>query len=82
MASSGNSTATISGRLNLGGAEREFRVANGTASDDLAVSAAIASGAILKTGPGRLVLGGNNTFDGQTTISNGVVRVTPKSPRM
>ena len=76
VASSGNSTATISGRLNLGGAEREFRVANGTANDDLAVSAAVASGAILKTGPGRLVLGGNNTFDGQTTVSNGVLAIS------
>ncbi|MGA2854711.1 MAG: autotransporter-associated beta strand repeat-containing protein, partial [Verrucomicrobiota bacterium] len=76
VASSGNLIATISGRLNLGGAEREFHVANGTATDDLVVSAAIASGAILKTGSGRLVLGGNNTFDGLTTISNGVIAIS------
>jgi autotransporter-associated beta strand protein len=75
VSSTGNQTATISGKLNLGGVQREINVANGTAADDLVISAAVSSGGIAKTGPGRLVLSSNNTFDGEVGISNGVLAV-------
>lgn len=71
VASAGNTTATIGGHLNLGGAERELRVADGTAEDDLVISANVTNGAILKTGAGRIVLSGDNTFDGSMVVSNG-----------
>jgi autotransporter-associated beta strand protein len=79
VSSTGNQTATISGKLNLGGVQREINVANGTAADDLVISAAVSSGAILKTGAGRLVLSGSRTFDGDVVISNGVLAVAASS---
>jgi len=56
-----SSSATISGNFNLG-ANRTFTVADGTAADDLVVSANInSSGANLtKAGAGRMVLSGSN----------------------
>ncbi|MDW7979840.1 MAG: autotransporter-associated beta strand repeat-containing protein, partial [Verrucomicrobiales bacterium] len=71
--SAGNQTNTISGRLDLGGGVRLFDVGDGTAVDDLVVSAEIAGGGITKQGPGRLVLSGNNTFGGTLAITSGQV---------
>ena len=79
VAGTGNQSATISGNLNLGGVTREVNVANGTADDDLVISAAVANGGILKTGAGRLVLGGNSGYDGDTVVSNGAVAVAASS---
>jgi autotransporter-associated beta strand protein len=55
-------------------AEQDWDVAKdftmgGVLSDDVSV-------AWTKSGAGTLTLGGNNTFDGQLTISDGVVRIT------
>ena len=68
-----NLMARISGNLNLGGTARTVDVADGTASDDLALSAAVSNGGLVKTGAGRLALGGVNTFDGDLIVSNGSV---------
>ena len=73
VSSTGNQTASIGGKLNLGGGQREINVANGAAGVDLIVSAAISGGGIAKTGAGRLLLSGNNSFDGEVEISNGVL---------
>jgi autotransporter-associated beta strand protein len=79
VTSTGNQTTTVSGNLNLGGVQREMNIANGTAIDDLAISAAVSNGGILKTGAGRLVLSGSNPFDGDVVVSNGVVAVAASS---
>jgi len=79
VAGIGNTSATISGNLNLGGITREVTVTNGTAADDLVISAAVSNGGIEKTGTGRLVLSGSNTFDGDVVVSNGVVAVAASS---
>lgn len=58
-------------------------VNNGTLTKTLIVSNAITtisgsitnSGAIIKSGPGTLVLGGNNTYVGTTTVNAGTLRI-------
>ena len=69
-------TSTITGNLGLG-ANRTFTINDGTATDDLLVSAVI-SGAfsLTKSGAGTVVLGGNNTYSGLTTISAGLLIAT------
>jgi fibronectin-binding autotransporter adhesin len=70
--------AQISGKLALG-ATRTFSVANGTGTGhDLLIDAAISgSGSgITKTGLGRLVLGGSNTYTGLTQVSGGKLIAT------
>ena len=79
VTSSGNQGSAISGNLNLGGVLQGVNVANGTAADDLVISAAVSNGGIEKTGTGRLVLSGSNTFDGDVVVSNGVVAVAASS---
>jgi autotransporter-associated beta strand protein len=74
-------TALIQGKLSLGGQTRTFITALGTASGtDLRVTAQLSSGGLFpglrKEGPGRLELGGNNTYGGTTTIAEGWLSVT------
>ncbi|MEX0610539.1 MAG: autotransporter-associated beta strand repeat-containing protein, partial [Pirellulales bacterium] len=66
-------TAMISGNLNLGSATRTVNVGNGAATVELDISAAIANGAITKTGAGTLQFSGTsaNTYTGTTTINEG-----------
>ncbi len=69
--------ATVSGNLALGATTRTFNVGGGTV-DDLVISAAIsgAPGAgLFKTGNGRLVLSGVNSYTGQTTLGSGLLFV-------
>lgn len=76
-------TATISGRVNLRGdggyGSAAFNVADGAASTDLLVSAAIteSSGAvgITKTGAGTMTLTGNNTFTGTVNVNAGTLQL-------
>ncbi|MFO1529568.1 MAG: autotransporter-associated beta strand repeat-containing protein [Kiritimatiellia bacterium] len=74
-------TSTIAGRINLRGdygyTTLGLTVADGAAATDLAITAAITEAAggmgITKNGPGTLVLSGNNSYSGPTTINNGLV---------
>jgi autotransporter-associated beta strand protein len=70
--------ATISGKLDLGTADRTFTVNDSaTAADDLTVSADISGTGVglIKEGAGTLVLSGNNVAaTGGMTISGGVTR--------
>jgi len=54
-----SSAALISGKLDLGGTNRSINVAKGSGTVDLAISAAIADGGIVKTGAGKLQLSGS-----------------------
>lgn len=70
--------ATLSGNLALGSATRTFTVNDSaTAADDLTVAAAITGGAgvgLTKSGPGRLVLSGTNSYAGNTLVNGGLLQ--------
>ena len=76
---SGNTTSTIAAALGLRGdsGTRIFDVADGAAGTDLLVSSSIVNGAggitsgLTKTGAGRMVLSGQNTYTGTTEINAG-----------
>src|SRR5262249_6873593 len=68
--------AFINGNLNLASASRTFTVANGLVGADLVINAAVSGGSavqLIKEGQGTLSLTGNNVYDGQTVINNGVL---------
>jgi autotransporter-associated beta strand protein len=68
--------STISGKLALGSSNKIFTVADGAATDDLAISAEISAGGggLVKEGTGTLVLSGTNTYNGPTIINAGTLR--------
>ena len=73
-------TAIISGNLSLGSATRSFNIASGAANPDLTISAIISGNAgvgITKTGSGSLRLSGSgaNTYDGTTTVEEGLLEL-------
>jgi autotransporter-associated beta strand protein len=68
---------SISGKLNLGSADRTFTVANGSGSDvDLNVAAVVSGTGVglIKAGDGTMLLGSANSYTGATTVNNGVLR--------
>jgi autotransporter-associated beta strand protein len=68
--------ASISGRLGLPTGYREFRVADGSASPDLLVSATVLGpGHLHKTGLGQMTLTGANTYNGLTLLEAGTLTV-------
>lgn len=72
---SGSNSATIACALNLV-ATRTFTVSNdGTAATDLIISGVISgTGGITKEGEGSLVLSGENTYSGNTTVNAGILQ--------
>lgn len=70
-----SSTSTITGALDLGGLTRTFTVAHGSAAEDLVLAANVSKGAIAKAGAGAMVLSGNNTYAGLTSVNGGVLDV-------
>lgn len=73
----GNGTgAGLTGRVDLGGANRTFSVADGTAANDLSISVPVLNGGITKTGAGTLVLSGANTYGGDTAVEQGALSLT------
>jgi len=78
---SGAVGSTISGNLALGGVTRTFTVNNGTATNDLTISAVISDGiaGITTAGAGTLSLSGTNTYAGLTTVSAGTLDVANAS---
>jgi autotransporter-associated beta strand protein len=69
-------TATINGALDLGSTTRQFTVADGTAANDLVINAVISgTSGLTKNGPGTLVLAGNNTYSGLTSLVTGTLLV-------
>jgi autotransporter-associated beta strand protein len=83
VSTSGDATVTIAsglaltnkGTIDLDGGTRTFTVADGGATIDMAVSAAIINGGLTKAGPGTLTLSGTNTYTGATTVSGGTLTI-------
>jgi autotransporter-associated beta strand protein len=69
QASSGTAALTLAGGMGLGGGTRTFSVSNITDT----ISAVITNGGLTKAGSGILVLSGNNTYSGNTTINEGAL---------
>ena len=70
-----SNSATITGNLGLGG-NRIFSIADGTAAQDMTISAVISGGfSVTKNGAGTLVFSGANTYTGTTTITSGILNV-------
>jgi autotransporter-associated beta strand protein len=75
----GTGVAEIKGILDLNGATRVIYVYNGDADNDLVISAVVTNGALTSSQPGRLVLTGNNSYDGLTTVSGGILNIANAS---
>jgi fibronectin-binding autotransporter adhesin len=75
-AASATNSTVISGNLALG-ANRDFNVNDGAQEDDLVIEAAISGAYSLKkkNQAGRLVLSGNNTYTGSTTVEGGPLKI-------
>ncbi|MCW5548464.1 MAG: autotransporter-associated beta strand repeat-containing protein, partial [Opitutaceae bacterium] len=71
-----NATVTLTNAINLGGGNREIRVANGSALVDGVISGVISNGGLIKTGEGTLNISGANTYTGTTEIRGGALRGT------
>jgi autotransporter-associated beta strand protein len=63
------------GFVDLGGTTATFNIGAGTAPAQMIVSAPVTDGSLVKTGPGVLILSGNNTYAGGTTVANGTLVV-------
>jgi autotransporter-associated beta strand protein len=73
----GNGTGSgLTGRVDLGGSNRTFNVADGTAANDLSISVPVLNGGLTKTGAGTLVLSGANTYGGDTAVEQGSLSLT------
>jgi autotransporter-associated beta strand protein len=69
-----DNTVTLTNAIDLGSAQREVRVANGSAAVDGILSGALSNGGLVKTGAGTLELSGSNTYAGATEIQGGALR--------
>jgi autotransporter-associated beta strand protein len=68
-------TASSLGRVDLMGDSVTFTVADGGATDDVAISAPIHNGTLVKAGPGQLLLTGVNSYAGGTQANGGRLQV-------
>jgi len=71
-----NAMVTVTNAINLGGGNREVRVANGSAAVDATLSGVLSNGGLIKTGAGTLNISGANTYTGTTEIRGGALRGT------
>ncbi len=77
---SADSVVTLSNAIDLAGASREVRVANGSTAVDGVLSGNLTNGGLVKTGEGTLQLSGTgNTYSGATRIDAGALRGTLSS---
>lgn len=65
---------TLTNAIDLGGAQREVRVFDGSAAVDGTLSGNLTNGGLVKTGAGTLNLSGTNTYAGDTEIRAGALR--------
>lgn len=71
-----NRMVTLTNAIDFGGANREVRVANGSAAVDATLSGVLSNGGLIKTGAGTLNISGANTYTGTTEIRDGALRGT------
>jgi len=75
-----NSQVNFQNSIDLNGENRQIDVAAGAGGDSATISGDIIDsqgrGGLLKTGAGALILSGNNTYSGGTTLSRGTLAVT------
>ena len=69
--STANNTLEFMNAVNLNGATRTIQVDANVATMSGVISSAGASGGLIKTGTGTLVLSGNNSYTGPTTVTAG-----------
>jgi len=76
-----DSTATVANPIELNGRDRVIEVRNGTAGTDAVLSGSISGigSGLIKRGPGTLVLGAVNTYDGVTEVAAGTLRLSHAS---
>lgn len=81
VSNAASSSATITGKLSLGSADRTVTIADGTASNDLAISAVMSgTGGLVKAGEGTLLLSANNPYTGTSAIGEGTVLINGSQP--
>ncbi|MCU0796079.1 MAG: autotransporter-associated beta strand repeat-containing protein [Akkermansiaceae bacterium] len=91
FSSYGDVTNTISGSVTLrpdNSANHTFFVDDGASATDLQVDANLSDfwpaqswgrSGLVKAGPGTMVLSGNNTYDSNTVVNDGLLEVSPSS---
>ena len=81
-----DSDLTLSNKLDLNGSTRTIEVNSHTALMPGDIRTSSGTAGITKTGNGRLVLSGANTYDGNTTVSGGALSMarptTSGTPRL
>jgi autotransporter-associated beta strand protein len=73
---SNGSGSGLAGRIDLGGGNRTFNVADGSAATDLTIEVPVSNGGLIKTGAGALALTGSNTYAGDTVVEQGSLSLT------
>jgi autotransporter-associated beta strand protein len=68
---SGNDALTFTGPVDLGSIPREVNVSSAA---DVTLAGAVGRGGLTKTGSGRLILSGPNTFNGQAVVAEGTLQ--------
>jgi autotransporter-associated beta strand protein len=73
--------ALVEGNLALGSATRTLTISDGPATTDATIAAVISGTAgLTKAGAGRLLLSGNNSYTGPTTVNAGRLTVDGEQP--
>ena len=75
----GSGTLTVSGPMDLQAQSHTLWV---TGSEDVVVSGQISNGGVTKNGAGTLLLSGANTYDGDTLIQQGTLRLGVSDDRI
>ncbi len=66
----------LAGRVDLGGSNRAFNVADGSAATDLTIAVPVGNGGLTKTGAGALALTAANTYGGDTAVELGSLSIS------
>jgi autotransporter-associated beta strand protein len=70
------SGAGSSGRIDLGGGQRVFNVADGSAANDLTISVPVGNGGLTKSGAGAMALTTASNYLGDTIVEQGSLSIS------